>query len=303
MDLANMKAKKVGVYTDKTVGGLPAMKTTLESLQKNNINFKVYDDVRVEPTDESFKKAADFAKQEKFDVFLAVGGGSVIDTCKAANLYSSDPEADLLDYVNAPIGKAKPVTVPLKPLLAIPTTAGTGSETTGVAVFDYLPLQAKTGIGSRALRPLLGLVDPLHTLTMPERVTAYGGFDTLRPAYQGSNPISDVWSKHALGIINKYFKRAVYNPDDIEARSQMHLASTFAGIGFGNAGCHLCHGLSYSIAGMARDYYSEGYDKDWSIIPHGLSVVITAPAVFNFTAPMCPERHLEAAQILGAEVH
>merc|ERR1712086_1118970 len=279
MDLVNLKAKHVGVYTDKNLMKLGPMKATLDSLTKAGVNFTVYDDVRVEPTDVSFKAAADFAKANKFDAILAVGGGSVIDTAKAANLYASDPEADFLDYVNAPIGKGKPVTVPLMPLLAIPTTAGTGSETTGVAVFDYEPLGAKTGIANRALRPLLGLVDPLHVLSMPERVTAFSGFDVLchalesytarhyterspmptnpinRPAYQGSNPISDVWSKYSLGIIQKFFKRAVYNQDDFEARSQMHLASTFAGIGFGNAG-----------------------------------------------VPLCPERHLDAAELLGSEV-
>ncbi|KAM4605706.1 hydroxyacid-oxoacid transhydrogenase, mitochondrial [Polymixia lowei] len=326
MDLQNMGARNVCLMTDKNLASLPPVKAVLESLAKNRVNYKVYDNVRVEPTDASFKEAIAFAKKESFDVYVAVGGGSVIDTCKAANLYACHPKADFLDFVNAPIGKGKPITGVLKPLIAVPTTAGTGSETTGVAIFDFEDLKAKTGIASRAIKPTLGMVDPLHTLHMPQRVAANSGFDVLchalesytalpyhmrrpcppnpinRPAYQGSNPISDVWSRHALNVVAKYMKRAVYDPEDVEARSSMHLASVFAGIGFGNAGVHLCHGMSYPIAGNVKTYMAKGYNVDHPVVPHGLSVVLTSPAVFNFTATMCPERHLEAAEILGADV-
>ncbi|XP_061456351.1 hydroxyacid-oxoacid transhydrogenase, mitochondrial isoform X2 [Rhineura floridana] len=326
MDLQNLGVKNVCVMTDNNLCQLPPMKAVLDSLTKNGVNFQIYENVMVEPTDQSFMDAIEFAKKGEFDSYVAVGGGSVIDTCKTADLYASSPESDFLDYVNAPIGKGKPVRVTLKPLIAVPTTAGTGSETTGVAIFDYKELKVKTGIASRAIKPFLGIIDPLHTLTMPERVTANSGFDVLchalesytalpynqrspcpsnpmnRPAYQGSNPISDIWAVHALQIVAKYLKRAIRNPEDQEARAGMHLASAFAGIGFGNAGVHLCHGMSYPISGLVKNYKAKDYNVDHSLVPHGLSVVLTSPAVFTFTAPMCPERHLEAAQIMGADI-
>src|SRR5438094_5535273 len=183
MDLAEMRAQRVMVLTDPNLTKLSPVATVVESLRDNRITFELFDRVRVEPTDVSFREAIDFAVQGGFDAFVAVGGGSTMDTAKAANLYATYP-ADFLEYVNAPIGKGRPVPGPLKPLIAVPTTAGTGSETTGVAIFDHTPLHAKTGIAHRRLKPMLGILDPENTRTMPPQVAAASGFDVLSHAIE-----------------------------------------------------------------------------------------------------------------------
>ncbi len=324
MDLAELKVRHVMVVTDPNLAGLAPVATVLESLRSEGIQFELFDRAHVEPTDVSIQEAISFAQQGRFDAYVAVGGGSAMDTAKAANLYSTYP-ADFLDYVNAPIGKGKPVPGPLKPLFAIPTTAGTGSETTGVVIFDLLSMRAKTGIAHRYLKPTLGLIDPENTRTMPAMVATSTGFDVLvhalesyttlpfdrrerparpilRPAYQGRNMISDLWSSEAIRVAARFLPRAVENPDDLEARGRMILAASYAGVGFGNAGLHLPHGMSYPVSGMARDYRPPGYPGDGPLIPHGISVVLNAPAAFRFTGPGCPERHLQAAGFLGADV-
>ncbi|MBK8506040.1 MAG: iron-containing alcohol dehydrogenase [Saprospiraceae bacterium] len=324
MDLVDMGIKRVLLMTDKNLVDLPPVQTALDALKKAGIDYDVFSEVRVEPTDISFKAAIDVATQGKYEAYVAVGGGSTIDTAKAANLYATYPD-DFLAYVNAPIGQSKPVPGPVKPLIAIPTTAGTGSETTGVAIFDLTDRHVKTGIAHRHLKPTLGLIDPDNTKTMPPVVAAASGLDVLchalesytaipfnerplperpllRPAYQGSNPISDVWALRAIELTSKYIERAYRDPDDIEARSNMILASSMAGMGFGNAGVHLCHGMSYPVSGMVRNYRPEGLKTDYAIVPHGMSVILNAPAVFRFTAMACPDRHLEAARLLGASI-
>ena len=324
MDFVDMGAKRVALMTDAHLAGLAPVANVRQSLEDAGVDYEVYDRVQVEPTDGSFKDAIGFAEAGGFDAFVAVGGGSTIDTAKAANLYSTYP-ADFLDYVNAPIGKGKPVPGALKPLIAVPTTAGTGSETTGVAIFDLESMHAKTGIAHRRLKPTLGIVDPQNTRTLGHTAAASTGLDVLshaiesytaipfdrrpkpdrpvmRPAYQGSNPISDIWSLKALRMVDGYLIRAVEHPEDEEARGMMLLAAAFAGMGFGNAGVHLPHGMSYPVSSMVRSYRPADYPVDHALVPHGTSVILNAPAVFRFTASACPGRHLAAAAALGADV-
>lgn len=323
-DMHATGARRVLVVTDPHLSQLQPVATVMESLKEAGVDATLYDRSAVEPTDESFKEAIDFATDGAFDGYVAVGGGSSIDTAKAANLYSTYPD-DFLAYVNPPIGGGKPVPGKLKPLIAVPTTAGTGSETTGVSIFDFKEMHAKTGIAHRALRPIMGIVDPDNTRTMPKLTAACTGLDVLthalesmtalpynqrpkpesiamRPAYQGSNPISDIWASRAVELVSQNLVRAVDDPEDDEARSNMMMAATIAGIGFGNAGVHLPHGMSYPVAGMVRNFKPEGYDVDHPMVPHGMAVVLNAPAVFRFTAPTNPTLHLQCAALMGADV-
>lgn len=324
-DFADWGVRRVMLVMDPHVGATAVGEVVRESLERAKVNFREYNRVRVEPTDVTFQDAARFATEMECDSFLAVGGGSTIDTAKAANLYSTYPTETFLAYINAPVGEGKLIPGPLKPLIAIPTTAGTGSETTGVAICDLADQHVKTGIAHRYLKPVLGIVDPENTRTQPAAVAASTGLDVLshalesytaipfnqrphpehpraRPAYQGANPISDIWAIRALELVAEFLPRAFKDPSDDEARWQMMLAAAMAGMGFGNAGVHLPHGMSYPVAGKVKQYRPAGYVTDHPLIPHGISVVLHTPAVVRFTAGCSPERHLEAAKALGADI-
>ena len=315
---------RVALFSDVVVARLPVFDTAQRSLRAAGIDVIAFTDVHVEPTDESFRQASAFASDVKPDGYVSVGGGSVIDTAKAANLYASYP-ADFLAYVNAPVGAGTPVPGPLAPHIACPTTSGTGSEVTGIAIFDLLSMEAKTGIASPALRPTEALVDPDCTDTLPAQVVACSGLDvlshalesftarpfvrrsapsrgSLRPMSQGANPWSDLGSQEAMRLLGQYLERAVSDDSDREAREQTMWAATLAGIAFGNAGVHVPHAMAYAVAGQVRGFHPEGYPGAEPMVPHGMAVILNAPSVFRHTAPTSPQRHVEAAGDLGADV-
>ena len=288
-DLAQLGARRALVITDAGVAATGLPQRVAEQMARFDVVAEVYADVRVEPTDVSMQAAIDWARANgPWDAFVAVGGGSSIDTAKAVNLLLTNP-GELLDYVNAPVGGGQAPVHQLHPLVAVPTTTGTGAESTTVCVLDVLAQRVKSGISHARLRPTLAVVDPLLTITQPAMVTASAGMDILchalesytarpytagprkqpeqRVPYCGSNPVSDMWSERALGLLATSFRRAVAHGDDLDARRNMAMAATFAGMGFGNAGVHIPHANAYPIAGRVRDFRPAGYPQDEAIVP------------------------------------
>ena len=277
-DLASYGVKRVLLVTDHGVMETGHPTRIAEQIWQHGIETVIFDRARVEPTDESLGEAIAFARDaqstgRRFGAVVAIGGGSSIDTAKAVNLLLTNP-GELMDYINAPVGKAQSPVNPLLPLVAIPTTTGTGSESTTICVLDVLSLKVKTGISDVALRPRLAIVDPRLTHTQPTMVTAASGMDILchalesytarwyasfdakkpeqRVPYCGANPIADMWAEKAMSLLAGSFRAAVKDGDDTDAREQMAMAATFAGLGFGNAGVHIPHANAYPIASRGR---------------------------------------------------
>ncbi len=323
-DLAQLGARRVLVVTDRGVAATGWPARIADAMSGFGVEAVVYDGVHVEPTDVSLQEAIEAARESgPWDAFVAVGGGSAIDTAKAINLLTTNP-GELMDYINKPVGGGQPPTAPLKPLVAVPTTTGTGSESTTICVLDVLHLKVKTGISHPRLRPTIAVVDPRLARSQPPMVTAASGMDILchaleswtakpytaferktadqRVPYCGANPVADMWSEKAMTLLATSFRTAVRDGDDQDARMDMAMAATFAGMGFGNAGVHIPHANAYPIAGRVRDYRPPGYPQDEPMVPHGMSVSLTAPEAFRFTFTASPERHLRAAELLAPGV-
>ena len=322
---AGWELKRLGVtrallVTDPGLAATGVPDRVRASIEAEGIEVVVYDRARVEPTIDSLQAAADFALDAKVDGFVSVGGGSSIDTAKVANLITTHP-AEVMAYVNPPVGEGRKPPSPLQPHLAIPTTSGSGSEATTVAVLDLPELKVKSGISHRYLRCTQAIVDPDLTRTLASEVVSSAGLDVVchaaesyisrpfdqadrpdspddRPPYQGANPVADVWSSKALEYGGEYLRRAVRDADDTEARGFMMLGATMAGVGFGSAGVHIPHACAYPIAGLKHEYVPAGYPDDHPFIPHGHSVIVTAPAAFRFTYAADPERHHHVAELL-----
>jgi alcohol dehydrogenase class IV len=320
-ELARLGVRRALLVTDPGVVATGHPDRVRAGIEAEGIEVIVYDRAHVEPTLDSLQEAADVAREARVDGFVSVGGGSSIDTAKVADLVTTHP-APVMDYVNPPVGQGRKPPSPLRPHLAIPTTSGTGAEATTVAVLDIPELKVKTGISHRYLRPAQGIVDPELVRTLPAEVTSSTGLDVIchaaesylarpyderprpaspgeRPPYQGANPVADVWSARALEYGGRFLRRAVADAGDLEARGAMMLAATMAGVGFGSAGVHVPHACAYPIAGLKHVYQPPGYPDDHRFVPHGHSVIVTAPAAFRFTYEAAPERHHHVAELLA----
>ena len=320
-ELQRLGVKRAMLVSDPGVVRAGITERVRASIEACGITTEVWDSARVEPTADSFAQAAAFAVDGGFDGFVGIGGGSSIDTAKVSDLLATHG-GEIMDYVNPPVGEGRKPPSPLKPLLAVPTTCGSGAEATTVAILDIPEQRLKTGISHRYLRPDQAIVDPELTASLPAEVVASCGLDVIchaaesfvakpysererpdspgdRPPYQGATPISDIWSAKALEYGGRHLRDAVGG--DEEARGWMMLGASLAGIGFGAAGVHIPHACAYPIAGRGHEYRPAGYPDDHGFVPHGVSVIVTAPAAFRFTYQAAPERHRRAAELLAGE--
>lgn len=315
--------RRVALFTDALLASGPLVAAVLESLTRAGIDTATFSDIRVEPDDESVERGATFLRDASIDGIVSVGGGSVMDTAKAA-LVLLCHGGNIGEYFAPPIGQGKPIPGPLLPHIACPTTSGTGSECTSISVLRLNELNTKFVIASPYMLPTVAIVDPQCCDSLPANVVASTGFDLCchalecytakaytqqakvaaansRQYIQGANPFSEMVAREAMDIVGNYLVRGVNDASDTEARDQLMWGATLAGIAFGNSGTHLPHAMSYGVTHLMRDIVTDGYAIASPFVPHGISVVVNAPAIFRYTAEATPERHLEGATCLLAD--
>jgi len=308
-DLKSLGIGNCLIITDPVMSSIGILDKIMQPIQEQGINVTVWDRVEPEPSLQSMQDCIDNFKDSKFDGFVALGGGSSIDSAKVVDFVLTHG-GKILNYVAPPLGEGKKAPRVAKPLIAVPTTAGTGSETTPVSVISFPDKKVKGALFCGI--PTLGILDPLLTVTMPSSVTASTGMDALvhaieaywvrpytsrpkpktpleRPVYTGATELTDIFAEKAIELIGKYIRRAVFNGSDLEARSSMLLASFLAGVAFSNSGVSLVHAMALIVGGQFHT-------------PHGATNAVLLPPAIEFNIPGAPERFARIAHLLGETI-
>ena len=308
-DLKRLGIENCLVITDAIMTKIGIVDKIVQPIEEQSIQVTVWDKVEPEPSLQSMQDCIDSFKDSNFDGFVALGGGSCIDSAKVIALVLTHG-GTILDYMRPPFGQGKEIPGPFKPLVAVSTTAGTGSETSPSSVITFPEKLVKGALFCG--RPTLGILDPLLTVTMPPSVTAATGMDALvhaieayfvrpyttrpkpatppeRPVFTGSTELTDIFAERAIELIGKYLRLAVNNGYNLEARSGMLLASFLAGVAFTNAGVCTVHAMAYPVGGQ------------WHT-PHGITNAVLLPTVVEYNIPGAPERFARIAKLLGENV-
>jgi alcohol dehydrogenase len=282
--------KRAMIVTDKGIVGAGLIDIVKAAFADSDCEIGlIFDEVPPDSSNRIVNKLAKLFKRQKCDCFIAIGGGSAMDTAKGANIVISEGTDDLLKLQGAEI-----ITKDLKPMIAVPTTSGTGSEVTKVAVIYNEEANCKMSFVADKLYVDVAVLDPAMTATMPPKITAATGMDALTHAMEGftclqKNPISDSFNKAAIELIRRYLVRATENGKDEEARLGMANAALLAGIGFSNSMVGLVHSLAHATGGVAH-------------VPHGVANGIFLPWVLEYNSDKVPEYIAELSGVLGGSV-
>jgi len=281
-------AKKALFITDKVLMKIGVVQPVIDALTSEDIDVFVYDGVDGEPTQDYVKEGLEIYQREECNIVVAAGGGSSIDTAKAVRVMATNP-GRIQDYMG--IGK---ITKAGPPMIAIPTTAGTGSEASMFTIIADTENDVKMLIGSPVVIPTVALVDPLMTLKMPRALTAATGLDALTHAIEAyvsikAQPMSDIMTLSAIRLLGEYLPQAWANPENLEARSRTLLGSFQAGIAFSNASVALVHGMSRPVGALFH-------------IAHGVSNAALLGIVMEFSLMGAPNRYADVARALGESI-
>jgi alcohol dehydrogenase class IV len=281
-------ARRALIVTDRILTELGTIDPVVASLRAADITPVMYAEINTEPTLAHVENGLELLKSEQCDIVVACGGGSPIDTAKAISIMATNP-GGIEDYMG--LGKIKN---PGLPVIAVPTTAGTGSEVTLFTIITDTQRDVKMLIGGPQLMPTVAVVDPLLTMKMPRGITAATGLDALTHAIEAyvsekSQPMSDTMALSAIGLLGTYLPRAWANPDDKEARTRTLLGAMQAGMAFSNASVALVHGMSRPVGANFH-------------VPHGVSNAALLGVVMDFSLVGAPERYADIARAMGLPV-